>query len=381
MARKRRGRGEGSIYQRGDGLWTASVNLGYGPDGRRKRRTIYGATKAEAQAKLQQVLGDAGRGVDVSPQKLTVGQWLDRWLALIKPTVEPNTYGPYERHVRLHLAPHIGPVPLRKLAVMHIKGLYSTLAAAGMSAALQRKVGTTLTIALNQAVEAELVAGNAATKLRKPKAQKSEIVVLDSAKVNAFLRAAAADRLYPCYLAALDSGARPGELFALTWNDVDFDGGFLSITKSLEDINGRLRVKDVKTKKGRRRVDLSAGTVAALAEHRKAALAAGRMGSPVFHDTDGGHLRISNVHRNSFKPALKRAGLPDVPLYSLRHSCATLLLLAGVPAKVVSERLGHATVTLTLDTYSHVLPSMQRRAADTIGAFLGAAPAPAAVPG
>lgn len=179
--------------------------------------------------------------------------------------------------------------------------------------------------------------------------------------------------LYPYYLTALDSGARPGELFALLWEDVDFDGGFLSVTKSLEGISGALRVKPTKTAKSRRRIDLSPDTLAVLAAHRKAALAAGRIASPVFHDTAGGHLRLSNLVKNSFKPILARAGLPAVGLYTLRHTCATLLLLANEPAKVVSERLGHSSVTLTLDTYSHVLPTMQKRAADVLGAIPGAA--------
>jgi hypothetical protein len=118
-------------------------------------------------------------------------------------------------------------------------------------------------------------------------------------------------------------------------------------------------VKPTKTARSRRRIDLSPDTLALPAEHRKAALAAGRISSPVFHDTAGGYLRLSNLVKNSFKPILVRAGLPLVGLYTLRHACATLLLLADQPAKVVSERLGHSSVTLTLDTYSHVLPTMQ----------------------
>jgi integrase len=164
-------------------------------------------------------------------------------------------------------------------------------------------------------------------------------------------------------------------LFALTWPDVDLDAGHLVISKSLEDIAGILRVKDVKTVRGRRRIDLSAGTVAALVEHRKAMLAAGHIAGPVFCNTLGGHLRLGDVRRSSFKPILERAGLPDFRLYDLRHTSATLLLLADVNAKVVSERLGHSSITRTLDTYSHVLPTMQRKAADLLGQILDRKPA------
>jgi integrase len=234
-------------------------------------------------------------------------------------------------------------------------------------------VGTTLTIALNQAVRLDMIPGNVAEKVRKPKAAKPEIQVFDPEQVGKFLKSVRSDRLYPFYLTALDSGARPGELFALLWGDVDFDGGFISITKSLEEISGILRVKPTKTAKSRRRIDLSPATLAVLVEYRKVALAAGRIASPVFHDTDAGYLRLSNLMKNSFKPILKRAGLASVGLYTLRHTCATLLLLADQPAKVVSERLGHSSITLTLDTYSQVLPTMQKRAADVMGMLLGAA--------
>jgi integrase len=271
-------------------------------------------------------------------------------------------------------------VRLSKLAAVHVKGLYSDLAKDGVSPALQRKVGTTLTIALNQAVKLDMIGSNPATKVKKPKAARPTIQVLDPDQTAAFLEAAHSDRLYPLYLTALDSGARPGELSALLWPDVDFESGFISITKSLEEIGGVLRVKEVKTAKSRRRIDLSAGTLSALAEHRKAMLAAGSINGPVFCDTRGGYLRQSNLRKNSFKPILKRASLPSIRLYDLRHTCATLLLLADEPAKVVSERLGHSSITLTLDTYSHVLPTMQKRAADTMGRILGHKPAAAASP-
>ncbi len=135
-----------------------------------------------------------------------------------------------------------------------------------------------------------------------------------------------------------------------------------------------LRVKDVKTPKARRRIHLSAQTVTALRDHQRRMLSEGHIAGPVFCDTDGGYLRNANLRNYSFRPILKRAGLPSIRLYDLRHTCATLLLLADEPAKVVSERLGHTTVTLTLDTYSHVLPTMQARAAEKMGKILGYRP-------
>jgi integrase len=373
MARKRRGRGEGGVYQRADSLWVGTISLGYNTEGKRLRKTVYGATKKEAQEALRKLQNDAASGVDLTVEKLTLGAWLTRWLAMVKPAVEPNTYRFYERQARIHLTPHLGHIQLSKLGAVHVQGWYSTLAAAGVQAATQRKAGLTLTVALNEAVRLNLVPGNVAQKVRKPKATPSEVEVFDPEQVGRFLQAARDSRHYAFYLTALDSGARPGELLALMWEDVDFEGGFLSITKSLEDIDGHVRVKATKTAKGRRRIDLSTETLAVLAEHRKAALAAGRIASPVFASLTGGYLLQGNLLRDSFRPLLKKAGLPSVGLYVLRHTCATLLLLADVPAKVVSERLGHSRIGITLDTYSHVLPTMQKKAASVLGQILGAA--------
>jgi integrase len=365
--KKRRGRGEGGIRYRADKkVWVAEVRTGAG----QKRRTVYGKTKAEVQEKLRRLHNDIATGVSGDASALTVGQWLVRWLEQIKPTVQPNTLDPYARHVRLHITPHLGAVKLTKLTKVHIRGWYAALAAAGVSAAMQRKIGTTLTVALNQAAKDDLIHGNPALKIKKPKVCKVEMTPLNPDQTRAFLDAAREDRLYAFYLTALDSGARPGELLALEWDDVNLEAGYLTINKSLEEISGALRVKEPKTARSRRRVDLSAGTVAALREHRKAMLAEGHIAGPVFCDTRGGYLRLSNLRRGSFVPILKRASLPRVRLYDLRHTSATLLLLSDVPAKVVSERLGHATITLTMDTYSHVLPTMQRRAADLMGRIL-----------
>jgi integrase len=304
-------------------------------------------------------------------EQLTVAAFLQRWLSVVQPTVEPNTYGPYKRHCDLHIVPFLGGVKLARLSRIDVEQFYAALANKGMSAAMRRKVGTTLSTALNSAVEKKLIPFNPASGIRKPKAQKPDIKVLDPDQVAAFLKAAVADRLFAFYLTALDAGARPGELFALRWEDINLDGAYLMITKSLEDICGYLRVKEVKTKKGRRRIDISERTTQVLREHRKRMLADGLISGPVFCDTTGGYLRISNLRKNSFIPILERAKLRDLPLYSLRHTCATLLLLEDTNPKIVSERLGHASIQLTLDTYSHVLPTMQKRAAAKMNRILG----------
>jgi integrase len=309
--------------------------------------------------------------------RLTVGEYLGQWLKAKKPTVATHTYLPYERDCNRYLTPHLGGVRLAKLTALHVQNLYAKLTEAGVSPSMQKKAGTTLRVALQHAVHPlRLIPHNPAADVPKPRHEPDEMQVLDPDQVSRFLSAAAGDRLAALYTAALDSGAREGELFALTWADVDFEAGAISITRTLEETKGELLLKDVKTKKSRRRVPLSRFTVDVLAEHRKAMLAEGnyRPDGPVFCDTEGGWLRKSNVLRRSFRPILKRAGLPPIRPYDLRHTSATLLLLAGENVKIVSERLGHSKATQTLDTYQHVLPGLQERAAVKLDAIFRQAP-------
>src|SRR5262249_20525921 len=161
MTRKRRGRGEGGIRYREDKkIWVAEVRTGTG----QTRRTVYGKTKKKVQEKLRAVHNDVAAGIGGDVAILTVSQWLTRWLEIVKPTIEPNTYDPYERHVRLHITPYLGGLKLVRLAKAQIRSWYAALNDAGVSAAMQRKVGTTLTIALNHAVNDDILPGNPAMK-------------------------------------------------------------------------------------------------------------------------------------------------------------------------------------------------------------------------
>jgi integrase len=250
--------------------------------------------------------------------------------------------------------------------------LYAELAAAEVSNAMAKKAGVTLGVALQYAVEtAKLVPYNAARAVRKPKHRPKEMQVLDLGQTQTFLGEARSDRLFTLYCFLLDSGAREGEAFALQWPDIDWPGSSAQIVRALEETKGNLSLKELKTAKSRRRVKLSAFTMEALAEHRKAMLAEGQdvRSGPVFCDTQGGYLRKSNVQRRSFNKILARAKLPRIRPYDLRHSSATLLLLAGEDSKVVAERLGHSTTVLTQNTYQHVLPGMQERAATKLDAI------------
>jgi integrase len=392
VKKTRRGRGEGSVfYDEAKGCWVGVAELPPGPDGKRRRRKRTGSTKAEVLERLRKLQDQAESGHLPEVSQLTVKQYLDHWLELKKSKVAPATVQSYDRDCRLYLVPHLGRMQLSKLVPVHVERLYQDLTVAGVSAAMQRKAGVTLRVALQHAVyPGKLLVSNPAAAVKKPRHEPEEMQVLDPDQVVRFLDAARPDRLHALYVVAIDSAARPGELFALLWSDVDFDGGAIRIIRSLEEISGRLRVKDLKTKKSRRRVALASFSMEALAEHRKRMLAEGnyRPDGLVFCDTLGGWLRKSNFLRTSFQKVLARANakaaaeakeqgteaalLPKVRPYDMRHTGATLLLLAGESPKVVSERLGHSTTAQTMDTYSHVLPGMQERAAAKLDAIFRA---------
>jgi integrase len=256
------------------------------------------------------------------------------------------------------------------MSFAHVDQLYAAMAAAGASADARHKAGIVLGTALRHAVRGRMLIANPVSDMPKPKPVRKEIRPLDLEQVTRLLSAARTDRLYALYVMALDSGMRQGELFGLQWEDFDWTGATVQVRHSLEEIKGKLRLKDVKTKHGRRRIKLAASTLDALHEHRKAQLAAGLVGNRVFCDTDGGWLRKSNTMRRSFSPLVKRAGVPPIRFHDLRHTTATLLLLANVNPKIVSERLGHSKIQVTLDTYSHLLPTMQDGAAEQLERLL-----------
>lgn len=363
-SRSRRGRSEGSIYQRPDGLWVVSVSLGI-HGGRRVRRVAYGKTKKEAHEKLQNLRLQSGTGAEVWQMQLA--EWLHRWLKLIEPNVEPGTLVPYRRHCVKHIIPRIGGAKVQKLRPMDVEALYAELLKAGHSAALVRKIGTTLTVALNHAVTSQVITANPATTVRKPKASRPIVEVLDVGQANQLIAACAGMPLGTAFILILDSGIRPGECLALTWKDVDFAGKRISVTKSLEQSG---RIKRPKTPKSIRQLDLTPATMDELNRHRKAMLAAGAdvRSGPVFLDDEGSAPLPGSLQRKYLLPILAKAGLPSYGVYALRHTCATVLLAAGVNPKIVSERLGHSTITLTLDSYSHILPGMQKVATDALAA-------------
>jgi integrase len=370
---KRRGRGEGSIEQLPSGKFRVVISAGFDPStGRRLKITGTFDTKKEAAAWRDDQLRQLRAGHTLRAGSTTVRDWVTHWLAVVRATVTPNTHHFYDRTARRWVLNRLRHLCLADLSVQVLERTFAAMAAEGISAAMVRKAATVLGVALQKAVKDGLIPNNPAHLADKPAWEPEDVPVMTADQVRQFLAAARDDRLFAMYALWVDAGAREGEVFALRWSDVDWDAGAVSVTRSLEEIKGRLRLKEPKTRRGRRKVVLSPGTVGALAGHRKRMLAEGHYGAdkPVFCDTEGGWLRKSNVQRRSFNVILAAAGLPHFTPYSLRHCSATLLLEGGTDTRIVSDRLGHSTTRLTQDTYQHVTARSQEKAATQMQAAL-----------
>lgn len=372
--RKRRGRGEGSITQRSDGRWMGSLSLGYDQHGKRKRRYVYGATKQAVQQQIAKLQADDFNGMLSDSTNLKTVDFFTRWLEdSAKPTIRASTYDTYEAAIRLHINTRIGGTQLRKLTPGHITGLLADLERNGKSLHTRVRVFAVLHRAFDQAVKWGLMPRNICDAVDKPKAPRSEVTAWNEVEAATFLKEAEGNRLHALYVLALTTGLRQGEMLGLKWGDIDLKEGSLSVRRTLLERKGKHAFGEPKTAKGRRKVDLPKMAVEALKQHRVKMMAEGHRASQlVFCDTEGNPLRKSNLTRRSFQKLMEDAEVPRIRFHDLRHTAATLLLSQGVHPKVVQERLGHSQISVTLDTYSHVLPTMQRDAADKLDTLLGA---------
>jgi integrase len=370
-SRTRRGRGEGSIYRRADGLWIAAKSCGYDRDGNRVRRIACGTTKQQAQERLREILQTSPLDMLGNPQQVRLAEYLDQWLeTVVKPNRARNTYVSYKSVIDNHVSSRIGGTLLPKLTSDHVAGLYAAMKVAGCSDRMRQLAHAVLHRALQVAVKSRppKIPFNPCDYVeapRLPRNKRHRVEPYSREEVLVLFSAAVECRLGALIIVAVYGGLRQGELFGLYWPDVNLQDGYLSVQRSLEDIKGVLALKE--TKSGRsRRVDLPAPAIEALWKHKARMLAEGHIDGPVFCNTQGGWLRKCNFIRQVWKPLLQRAGLPYRRFHDLRHGNATILLELGVHPKVVQERLGHSQISTTLDTYSHVTPTLQREATEKL---------------
>lgn len=373
---KRRGNNEGSIYQRSDGRWVGSFSIGKDAKGKRIRKVVYGWTKAEAQDELTRLHTENRTSPLTAPNRQTVATFLTSWLeGTSKPTIAATTHANYKASIDLHIIPGIGGIVLAKLSALQVQGLYSARERDGESAYTIRTCHAVLRKALKQAVRWREIPRNVCEDVESPRLPATDIHPLTADQVASLLDAAKGDRLEALYRLAVGSGLRLGELFGLQWADIDLAAASLTVRHSQTELKGILTLNEPKTSKSRRRVDLPPSVVSALHEHRKKALAAGHAGADrVFCNQHGTPLRRSHFHRQDFKALLKKAGLPSIRFHDLRHTFATLMFSQGHHPKVVQSALGHSQIGVTMDVYSHCLPSMGAAAASRLDELLTAKP-------
>lgn len=358
---KERANGDGDVYPRKnkDGKVTSYRGAYYGPDG--KRRYVSGKNKEEARNKLRKARGDADRGLVSDGGNIKLSNYLKRWLNdSVRGSVKPVTHRSYGMLVSKHMVPSMGNVRLSRLTPAHLQGFYRSKLDEGLSPRTVQYLHVVLHRALKQALRWGLVLRNVAEAVDPPKVAKKEVTPFSPEQARAFLQAANGERLEALYILAVHTGMRQGELLALRWDDVDLN-------------NGVLRVRGTKTARSRRTVKLSETALEALRSHLTRQLGEidraeqlWQENGLVFATEIGTSLNRHNLTQRTFKPLLERAGLPQIRFHDLRHTCATILLSQGVHAKFVQELLGHATIAITLDTYSHVLPGMSDGLADAI---------------
>lgn len=368
MTTKRRGYGEGSIFQRADGRWAATIVVGRNSAGKRIRRTVYGKAKQDVQRQLSDLVTRKAIGTLTAASRETVAAYLKWWLETIaQPKVRATTYASYQGTIEKHINPRIGGDALQKLTAMRVQSLDTEMIRDGCSPRMRQLTHAILRAALNRAVKLGRLARNVCDAVDVPTVPKVEIKPLDEIQAAALLKAAEGGRFEALFMLAVTSGLRQGELFGLKWEDVDFEQNALSVRNTLIEVKGKLSIGPPKSRAGTRTVRIPQIAVNALLDHRRRMLAEGHAGSGfVFVDSCGHWLRKSNFTRNVFKPLLAAAGLPDIRFHDLRHTHASLLLLAGESAKVMQERLGHSQISLTMNTYAHVLPAAHQATADRL---------------
>lgn len=392
MAKRKRANGEGSITKRKDGRYMGQLSFKDPATGKRKRKTVYGATHSEVRQKLDKIRYEFQTGVFTAGNDITVEEWIITWMEEYKRnSLKRGTYTNYQANFKNHVFPYIGAIKLQDLKTHHLQGLYNRLLKEGrrgtskgnkkgLSPTTIKRIHIPIASCLKQALRNELVNKNVAITVELPKQNKHEIKPLTKDEIQSLLDAAKGDRLYAAFKLECGTGLRRGELLGLKWQDINLDSRTLQVNRSLVvgyDIDARkegkkatsLVIETPKTEKSKRIISIPKDIIQELKAHRinqkKEKLLIGKYYNNedlVFCDVDGRKMHPATLTAK-FKAILKKAGIGDARFHDLRHSVATLLLEMNEHPKVVQELLGHSSITTTLDIYSHVSLEKKEEAA------------------
>lgn len=382
---KHRGHQEGSINKRKDGRWQARIQVTDPITGEKKRPIVYGKTREEVKIKLTKMLSDHQGGINIAPDKITLGTWIERWLEdYVKSNVRIGTWEGYETYYRNHIKNELGDILLTKLTTSDLQRLYNAKlingrhnGKGGLAHNSIRLIHFVIFSALKQAHAEGLIPRNVAEFVRIPSGDKKEIRVLTPGQITIFLNSISEERLYAAFVLELGSGMRRGELLALRWSDINLETGECRISRSLvRGVSGNLHINEPKTKSSTRNIIIPPEALEALIKH-KTKQNEEKMSNRknyakndlIFCDEIGDPLRPDGFVKH-YQRLLKNSGLPKLSFHALRHSVATALLIDNVSIKAVQELFGHGTSAITSDTYSHVLPQIQKATAVSLNKLI-----------
>lgn len=370
-----RGHHEGHYRQRKDGRWECQFTL---PNGTRK--SVYGKSRPDVRAKMEEALGKARKGIDLKGERQTLAHFLSLWMDEVsRPKLRPSTIKSYESYIRLHITPALGHLTLAELTAQDVQRFLNASSKAGLSPRTVQYMRAILRAALAQALRWGYVERNVAALATPPRQKPKQVAALSAEHAARLIDATREDRLGNLFATALYTGLRQGELLGLRWPDIDLDAGTLRVRQAVQKIDGAWQFVEPKSANGRRVVPLCQPAREVLrrqkeqvrAMRRHADLAWQEWGL-VFPSALGTPLDSSNVTHH-LQRQLAAAELPRVTFHALRHTCGSLLHQEGVPARTIMEILGHSQITLTLGTYCHASPAMFDQAAGALERALGGA--------
>lgn len=378
---KKNAKGGGTIRQRPDGRWEARVVVGIDHGtGKPIRRSLYADTQKEARQKLTAVLRDLDNGTYQAPNKITVSQWLSEWLdTFCANKVKPLTYQSYAGIIKNHIVPAIGAVELQAVKGIHIQRLYNSMTAAGLSGKTVKNVSAVLHKAFSVALKQGIISANPCDGAELPKAERHEISPLTDREIPLFLSAIDTSPMRNAYALCLFAGLREGECLGLSWSQVDFQRGRITVSQQLqrEKVKGGKYYIAPSTKSGKPRTIepppiafeyLRAERVRQLENRLKAGQLWHNPDDLVFTDEAGGHYAIHTFYKR-FKKIAADIGRPDARPHDLRHTAATVAIASGADVKSVQDMLGHATASFTLNVYAHTSEQMMKDTAERMQSY------------
>ena len=375
MPRKstRNAQGSGTIRQRKDGLWEARYTVGRDPGtGKQVQRSVYGSTQKEVRQKLGQITAAIDKGTYQAPNKITVAAWMEEWLTTFcENKVKPLTLQSYRASIKNHIVPAIGAMELQAVKGTHIQRLYNSMTRAGLSAKTVKNTSAIMHKAFSVALKQGIIAANPCDAAELPKAERKEIHPLADDEIPLFLSAIDGSPMRNAYALCLFAGLREGECLGLSWGQVDFEKGRITISQQLQKVRTESREKyqiTPSTKSGKPRTIqppaiafeyLRAERVKQLENRLRAGPAWSNPDDLVFTDEVGRHYAIHTFYKR-FKAIAASIGRPDARPHDLRHTAATVAIASGADIKSVQDLLGHATASFTLNVYAHTSEQMMQ---------------------